>query len=198
MMEFAPGSTSTGLIAAASEVLSTGGYQAIRQTFADWDTPTSRLFENEYNIVGIVVFETCAELLRAWPDRQGSLVNLMSQNVGQGESKTWDGYLVLLSPSLAPSEGVEIEAVRYNTTRLRKIVATGEDLQTAGDVEQVLRSLLPLSQEQVGPGRGSALDLLPRLLAVHGIPEETTRCLTEAFREQLPLMEQLHEHRSER
>jgi hypothetical protein len=93
MTDSSAGFTPTDLIAAASEVLSAGGYQAIRQRFSEWDTPTSRLFEDEYNVVGIVVFETCAELLRTWPDRQGSLVDVISQYVGQGESKSCAGSL---------------------------------------------------------------------------------------------------------
>jgi hypothetical protein len=144
------------------------------------------------------VFETCAELLRTWPDRQGSLVDVISQYVGQGESKSWDGYLVLLTSSLAPSEGKEIEAVRYNTTRLRKIVATGDDLRTPTDVERVLRPLLPLGREQARLSQESALDLLPKLLADKGISTETTRLLVEAFREQSPLLERLHQQRGEK
>jgi hypothetical protein len=185
--------TTTDLIAAASQVLSTGGYRQIRQRFSEWDTSTSRLFEDEYNVVGIVVFDTCVELLRTWPDQQGSLVDVISRHIGQGELKSWDGYLVLLTPSLAPSEDGEIEAVRYNTTRLRKIVATGDDLRTPTDVERVLRPLLPLSQEQAKISQESVLDLLPKLLAEQGIPQETTRLLVEAFREQSPLLERLHQ-----
>jgi hypothetical protein len=197
MTESSPAFTPTDLIAAASQVLSAGGYHPIRQTFPEWDTPTSRLFEDEYNVVGIVVFDTCAELLRTWPDQQGSLVEVISRHVGQGESKSWDGYLVLLTPSLAPSEGTEIEALRYNTTRLRKIVATGDDLRTPTDVERVVRPLLPLGQEQARPSQESALDLLPKLLADQGISKETTRLLIEAFREQSPLLERLHQEGGE-
>ena len=189
--------TPTDLIARASQVLSDGGYQSIRQRFSEWDTSTSRLFEDEYNVVGIVVFDTCSELLRAWPDLQGSLVDVISRHVGQGESKSWDGYLVLLTPSLAPSEGTEIEAIRYNTTRLRKIVATGEDFRSPTDVEHVLRALLPLGQEQASLKQESALDILPKLLADQGISQETTRLLVEAFREQSPLLERLHQQRGE-
>jgi len=102
-----------------------------------------------------------------------------------------------LTPSLAPSEGTEIEALRYNTTRLRKIVATGDDLRTPTDVERVVRPLLPLGQEQARPSQESALDLLPKLLADQGISKETTRLLIEAFREQSPLLERLHQEGGE-
>ncbi len=154
MSSSAAGFTSTDLIAIASQVLAGGGYQQIRGRFSEWDTSTSRLFEDEYNVVGLVVFDTCGELLRAWPDLQGSLVEVISRHVGQGESKSWDGYLVLLSPGFAASEDVAIEAIRYNTTRLRKLIGTGEDLQDPMGVERVLRPLLPLESgaSEIEPG----------------------------------------------
>jgi hypothetical protein len=190
------GFTPTDLIAAASQTLTDGGYHQAAGRFQEWDTPSARLFENEYNVVGIAVFDTCGELLGTWPDLQGSLVDVISRHIGHEESKSWDGYLVLLSPGLAPSEGAAIEAVRYNTTRLRKLVATGDDLRSPTDVERILRPLLPLGQEQANLSQGSALDLLPRLLADQGIPNETTQLLVDAFREQSPLLERLHQQRS--
>jgi hypothetical protein len=189
--------TPTDLIAGASQVLKEGGYHQIARRFQEWDTATSRLFEDEYNIVGVVVFDTCGELLRAWPDLQGSLVDVISRHVGHEESKAWDGYLVLLSPGFAPSEGMAIDAVRYNTTRLRKLVATGDDLRNSTDVERVLRPLLPLGPERANLSQESALDLLPKLLADQGIPKETTQTLIDAFREQSPLLERLHQMRGE-
>ena len=119
-----------------SRVLIDGGYQQISQRFKKWDTSTSRLFEDEYNVVGIGIFDTCGELLQAWPDLQGSLVDVISSQVGHEEGKSWDGYLVLLTPSVAPSDNAGLEAVRHNTTRLRKLVATGDDLQSPTDVER--------------------------------------------------------------
>ncbi len=195
MSQSSIGLTSTDLIAAASQALKDGGYQQISRRFKDWDTPTSRLFEDEYNVVGIVIFDTCGELLRAWPDLQGSLVDVISGQVGHEEGKSWDGYLVLLTAGVAPSEDAGIEAVRYNTTRLRKLVATGDDLRSLTDVDRVLRPLLPLGQERASLSQESALDLLPKLLADQGIPKETTQLLVDAFREQAPLLERLHQQR---
>jgi len=193
MTNAATGLTPTDIIAAASQVLATAGYRHVNDESKRWDSATSRLFEDEYNIVGIVVFDTCAELLQAWPDLQGSLVDLISKHVSQGEAKSWDGYLVLLTSGVAPSEETDIEAVRYNTTRVRKIVATGEELRTVTDVERVFRPLLPLSDERAAMDNASALDVLPRLLADQGIAQDTTRVLVEAFRSQSPMIERLHE-----
>ena len=86
---------------------------------------------------------------------------MISSQVGHEEGKSWDGYLVLLTPSVASSESAGLEAVRYNTTRLRKLVATGDDLQSPTDVERVLRRLLPLSQESANLSQESALEPPP-------------------------------------
>lgn len=190
--------TPTDLIAASSSVLEAGGYQPIREGFPEWGTTSTRLFEDEYNVVGVAVFTTCAELLRSWADLQGSLVDVISRQVGRTENKAWDGYLVLLTAGMAPSGDPDIEAIRYDTTRLRKLVATGEDLNAPCDVERLLRTLLPLRTEQGSISQGSALDLLPDLLAEHGINRDTTTVLVKAFFDQKPLMEILHRNRGSR
>ncbi len=184
--------TITDLIATSSSVLEAGGYRPIRTGFPEWNTTSTRLFEDKYNVVGIAVFATTTELLSSWADLQGALVDVISRHVGQTESKAWDGYLVLLTTGIAPSSDAEIEALRYDTTRLRKLVATGEDLTSAGDVERLLRPLLPLRAAQGSISQGTALDLLPGLLAEHGINEKTTEALVKSFIEQEPLMDALH------
>lgn len=192
----ATGLTTTDLIATASEALAQGNYQRITNRFPEWETTSSRLFEDAYNVVGLVVFDTCGELLRAWAELQGKLVDVISKHIGQGEAKSWDGYLVLLTYGLSPSSESAIETVRYNTTRLRKIVATGEDIRTTADVERVLRPLLPLGPSDAKVGRTAVLDLLPNLLASEGIPQQTTKTLVDAFREQASPLERLHKLRT--
>lgn len=187
--------TPTDLIAASTSVLEAGGYQPIREGFAEWNTTSTRLFEDQYSVVGIAVFRTTAELLQSWADLQGALVDLISRHVGQTENKAWDGYLVLLTTAIAPASDANIDDIRSDTTRLRKLVATGEDLRTPGDVERLLRSLLPLRDPQGSIGQGTALDLLPVLLEEQGINEATTKALVESFIEQEPLMEALHRTR---
>ena len=198
MSDSSIGFTTTDLIASASHELLDGGYHQINGRFPEWETPTSRLFENEYSIVGLVAYETCGDLLKSWPDVQGTLVDVISHYVGSQESKSWDGYLVLLTPGLATSDVDAIEAVRYNTTRLRKLVATGDDLKLSADVTRVLRPLLPLQSERADLGLESVLDLLPKLLAADHIPENVTRLLVDAYKKQEPMLEQLHEKQGEK
>lgn len=185
--------TPTDLIAASSNILEAGGYQPIRKGFPIWNTTSARLFEDVYNVVGLAIFATCAELLRSWADLQGSLVDIISQHVKAGENKTWDGYLVLLTSGIAPSGDLDIQAIRHDTTRLRKLVATGEDLRSVIDVERLLRPLLPLDTGQDEIIRRSALEVLPDLLAERGITHNITRLLVKSFDEQMPLMEALHQ-----
>jgi hypothetical protein len=187
--------TPTNLIAASSSVLEAGGYRPIRAGFPEWNTTSTRLFEDNYNVVGIAVFTTSAELLNSWANLQGSLVDVISSHVGKTESKAWDGYLVLLTTGIAPSSDPEIEGIRRDTTRLRKLVATGEDLSAAGDVERLLRSLLPLRTAEASIDQGTALDLLPGILAEQGINTGTTEALVKSFIEQESLMDTLHRQR---
>jgi hypothetical protein len=189
--------TPTDLIAACSSVLEAGGYRSIRGAYPDWNTTSTRLFEDEYNVVGVGVFTTCAELLRSWADLQGSLVEVISRQIGQLENKAWDGYLVLLTTGIAPTEESDIEAIRCDTTRLRKLVATGQDLVSAGDVERLLRPLLPLPMESGSVNQGTALDRLPELLAEQGINSETTKLLVQSFVDQEPIMDALHRKRGD-
>lgn len=185
--------TLTELVVASSSWLIRGGYQQVT-AFPDWDSTSRRLFEDEYNVVGIAVFQTCADLVDSWPELQGSLVEAISQTVGLAEGKAWDGYLVLLTTGVS-SEDVDLEAVRYHTGRLRKLVATGEELGTPGGVERLLRPLLPLRPALAPTGSVSALDRLPDLLALRGIKRETTAVLVDAFVNQKALVETLHKSR---
>lgn len=194
-MSLAQGLAPVEIMATASRALLDGAYELIK-TFPDWNTASSRLFEDEYNIVGVSVFDTCAELLSAWPDLQGSLVDVISRRVSRTENKSWDGYLVLLTPGIAPSGIAELEAVRYNTTRLRKLVATGSELRARADVERTVSPLLPLSYASGIQSPHSALALLPDLLAAKRVTKETTQALIDAFLDQSPLLERLHELRS--
>ena len=187
--------TVTDLISVSSSILETSGYQSVHTRFSEWNTTTTRLFENKYNVVGLAVFEATNELLRSWADLQGSLVEVISRYVGLSEGKAWDGYLVLLTTGIAPSSDTDIEGLRYDTTRLRKLVATGEELASAGDVERVLRPLLPLQTPVGFIKEETALDLLPALLAERGVKTEFTEMLIKSFIGQEPLMDVIHRAR---
>jgi hypothetical protein len=86
----------------------------------------------------------------------------------------------------------------YDTNRVRKLVATGDELGTLDDVEQALLPLLPLEVEsQFEPGH-ALIERLPSLLAEHGIEVEAAQTVVDAFVANESILERLHEHRSGR
>lgn len=186
--------TTTELIAAASSVLEQSGYVRVDHALAEWPS-SARMFEDPYCVVAVASFDTCEELLARWPDIQGDVVNALSIRWTPTDAKAWDGYLVLLSPSYAPSAQSELERIRYDITRLRKLLATGEELVTIADLERLLRPLLPLGTEESAAAPESALDLLPSFLSERGISEEVTSVLIDAFTNQQSLMDTLHSRR---
>lgn len=188
--------SATGLLAKATALLENCGYTAPQIKTGDWNTATSRLFEDKYGVVGLVVFPTCRDLLDSWIGRQESLVLLMSRYLLASEGKAWDGYLVLLTPASAPSERSTIESIRYDTSRVRKLVATGDELSTDADVERVLRPLMPMTPQTGVTDASSILELVPRLLTTFSIPETVSEELVSAFRTRSPLMDAIHKART--
>jgi hypothetical protein len=189
--------TSTDILAAASETLNSNGYSRVARDATDeaWGA-NGRLFEDACGIVGVVVYETWSELSSRWLDAQALLVELISQNLNSSEAKAWEGYLVLLTCAVLPSgAGMEADRIRYDTVRVRKLLATGEELQTIDDVPRVLMSLLPLDKVDLA-GQESTLSMLPELLSAKGLPKGAVEVLVKAFLEQQPLLERLHANRT--
>src|SRR6267378_4471682 len=166
-----PRLTSSNYLAAAERQLLDGGYQRVADAVLQrWPHENARLYEDPYSIASVAVYETWHELTTGWIQLQESLVELISHYWTRADAKAWDGYLVLLTPA-TPTSSVEAEAIRYNTTRLRKLLATGDDLRRLSDITRVLAPLLPLDAIATTADE-TALEMLPRLLAPHGIDEE--------------------------
>lgn len=189
--------TATALLAEASTVLEQSGYQRIEPSMdLRWPVSTARLFEDPYSIVGLLIYETWGYLRDTWTEAQGCLVELISANVQRSEAKAWDGYLVVLTPASAATQLPQVDQIRYDVTRVRKLVATAEDLSELSDVRRILLPLLPLEPGLSAGASRSAIDIIPELLAEKGIPERFGRAVVEAFRQQDPLVESLHRERS--
>jgi hypothetical protein len=187
--------TPTDLMAAASGYLTAAEYAQVGpQRLDGLNTNGGRFFEDRYSIVMLVVYDTWRELGQLWMEAQASLVELISDNLTRAESKSWDGYLVLLTADPCPaSRRAEIDTIRYDTFRVRKLVAAGDELNSLLEVEQALLPLLPMKGQHAAAEQGSVLDLLPGILANHGIAGEASKRLVRAFREQESLLEALHE-----
>jgi hypothetical protein len=150
------------------------------------------VFEDPLGVVGIVVFDTWEHLLRTWPDAQATLVELLSKHISVGQPKSWEGYLVLLTPGSAGPDRRPLEGIRYDLSRLRKMVADAIDLEELGAIERVLAPLLPLSTEadlEVEPP--PAIELLRRELIDRGFDSGAVHRLLNAFEEQLPMLDAL-------
>src|ERR1017187_2997901 len=193
-MDRASAYTSSTLMAAAAEVLQAHGYQPARpENLKDWTGSNARIFEDAYGIVAVVVHETWQDLLSHWIDAQAALVDLISARVGRSEPKSWEGYLVLLTPSVMEA-GSELaaQAIRYDTSRVRKLVASGDELSHLGDIERVLQPVLPIQPAVAPETETSVLDGLAEILARKGTSAEAAKSLIRAFSNQESLMDCLH------
>jgi hypothetical protein len=191
-----PPLTPTDILAAASEVLLAGHYRRIPEDVGnDWGTRDARLFEDRYGIVAVVVYPTWNDAEVSWIDAQAALVDVISRFITAADPKAWDGYLVLFTPAILSREArVEADRIRHDTTHVRKLIATGEEVKTVADVRRALLPLLPFQEVDVAREE-SILTGLPVLLEEKGIPREAIDVVMGAFLEQEPLVEKLHSRR---
>ena len=187
--------TVTALVAEASDILERAGFRTVDSSkTGTWRATEARVCEDAYSIVCIAVYETWAALSSLWRDDQASLVELISKHFTRSEAKAWDGYLVLLTPSVVPTAArQEAVDIRRNTTHVRKLLAAGDELETADVVRRTLLPLLPLESQDVQRA-SNVLETLPPLLANHGVDEEAAKVAVEAFLEQRPIVDAIHKY----
>jgi hypothetical protein len=192
--------TATEVIATATALLEQQHYRRVTlPPEAVVSAGDLRFFEDPYQIIALGVYDSWDKLRDSWASAQSTLIELISRYVGKGDPKAWEGYLVLLTPGLLPvASREEANQIRYNTARVRKLLATGEQLSTMEEVRRTLLPLLPLSA--TGPTveqASDALQLLPDILAERGIEKAAVLAVVDAFRGRKPLMERLHQWRIE-
>jgi hypothetical protein len=192
-MNDAPALTVTEILATVTSCLLGHGYREVDSARLGEAAEEGRFFEDAYGVVGVSVYETWGDLAGRWQDAQGDLVRLISEYISKAEAKAWDGYLVLLTPAVSTAGREGVDQIRYDTSRLRKLVADGEELGSLGEIEDVLLPLLPLDPVIPALAEGSALDLLPELLEGRGIAPTSTARLLDAYTAGEPLVEGLHE-----
>jgi hypothetical protein len=186
--------TPSQLLGAASEMLAEGGYSVVSTPTA-W-AGTTRVFEDPYGIVALHIYETWAQLTDAWEIAQGELVDLISDHFTRSAPKAWEGYLALFSLGPVPSgEWTKVTELRYDTNRVRKLVATREELQTLDDVRTALLPLLPLDSKAIGPAGGGILDSLPSLIADKRLSQHMVEEAIDAYNSNQSIVERLHAFR---
>jgi hypothetical protein len=185
--------TARSLLLEARSVLEGGGYQLDR----DFDVTQSLgdlcfVAEDSFGIVLFVAYDTWTALADGWPNAQAALVKLLSEKLPKGNPKAWEGYLVVVTPSPSGDERAEDE-IRYDTFRVRKIIASGESIRYMVDLSDMLMPLLPLniSEAAVLDRSGSVLDRLPEMLAANDIGIGLATALVEAFKKDEPLLESI-------
>ncbi len=184
--------SASSMIALASETLSLNGFRVVRDmTDMKKLGDQALLAEDPYSVISIVAFETWQQLERDWTEAQADLVDLLGRRLSRSAPKAWDGYLVLLCAG-EPSNRLDADRIERDTSRVRKIVATGSRLRTSADVTRALDLLLPLEL----PGNLSALedvlDALPELME-KTVDRAKLKIVVDAFRDGEPPLERLHE-----
>lgn len=189
--------TITDILASTTQVLETNGYQRIDINLSEyWDISNVRLFEDNYSVVAVVIYNTWEEIAGRWIEAQASFVELISKYFSSSDAKSWEGYLVLLTPGTVIQHTKNTPTdIRYDISRVRKLVGTGDDIKTLDDIEQILLPLLPLQIETIDDVSESLLEMLPKLLSSDGIDEKAVDIVVKAFIEQKPIVDSLHKYR---
>ena len=185
--------TVTNLAAATSDALHSAGFMKVSTNASDdWKAAVVRVYEDEYSIVCVAIYETWADLNSNWTFDQANLVDLMSRNIVRTDPKAWEGYLVLLTPSIVPSsEREQAIHIQRDTRHLRKLLADGGELNEIDDVTRLLLPLMPL-EERGALISQNILDALPEVLSKRGVDKEIARVAIAAFRAQRPIIPEVH------
>jgi hypothetical protein len=189
--------TPATILAEAARILAAAGYYIDRDTESKLSLPPERalLAEDKYGIVAVVVYDTWTDLAVSWAPAQAAIVGAVSDAYTRLDRKAWDGYLVLLTPAFPSAGDTTPQQIRYDISRIRKLVATGDDLRSISDISRTLAPLLPLALDTADIDESqSLLDELPSRLAEAGIPPDVAEIAVAAFRDQRPIVEELHRH----
>ncbi|TPM30029.1 hypothetical protein [Mesorhizobium sp. B2-3-4] len=184
--------SASSMIALASETLSLNGYRVVRD-MTDMKKLGDRalLAEDAYSVISVVAFETWQQLENDWAEAQADLVDLLARRLSRSAPKAWDGYLVLLCAG-EPSDRLDTDRIERDTSRVRKIVATGGKLRTSADINRVLDLLLPLELPDNLSALEDVLDALPELMK-NSVDRAKLKIVVDAFRDGEPPLERLHE-----
>jgi hypothetical protein len=191
------GLTPAAMLAETARVLAIAGYTVDRQTDSKLGLPPERalLAEDKYGVVTTIVFDTWSELVESWVNAQAVVIEAVSRFYTRLDRKAWDGYLVLLTPAFPGEDETSAHEIRYNTSRIRKLVGTGDDLRSVSDISRVLAPLLPLSVDTVEIAHSqSLLDELPERLEQGGISRELAELAVDAFKTHRPIVEEIHRY----
>lgn len=188
--------TTSSVIAEVDAVLQKSNY-AVKDTadIREITVEQAVLAEDEFGIVFVIVTDTAQDIANHWADYQAQLVDYLNTKLTKLDPKIWEAYMVLLTPSITPRDLFsQLERIRLDTSRIRKLVVTGEQLNALSDVSRALLPVLPLQDIDAARPEISLLESLPGIFAQRGIDEEAVRVVVSAFRSQDSPMQALHQH----
>jgi hypothetical protein len=123
--------------------------------------PNILLFEDDAIFGFVALFDTPAQLLSLWRDKQALFIRKNAEALRRGSMKSWNCYAVFLCSGIAEEADRRIMAeVEEDLALTRKLVADG--VTTLRDVQQALLPILPI-QNHSAPSEETTLDLSARL-----------------------------------
>ena len=185
--------TSTTALAHATTILIEAGYAPIPESELGIQASRMRGFEDLFGIVLFTVWESWTSLNSDWPSAQSQLVEMISRHVLKADKKAWEGYLVLLClGKIGGGSKYELDRIRFDTHRVRKLIATGDELESLSSIDRILYPLLPLEISEVAIKEENTLDILPDMLSTKEISKDAVVRLVQAFQSNAPLVAALH------
>lgn len=151
-------------------VLQEAGY---RCKIAGYD-PGVLLFEDDSILGFATLFESAADLLAQWREKQNTFIARTAAALRHSSTKSWNCYAVYLCSSPA-DDGLkpQLSDLEENLSLTRKLVADG--LATSRDIQRALLPILPIQNQTStssihSAGLGARLDSWPKaaLLALEG------------------------------
>ena len=185
--------TLTAVEAEVHKLMKDAGFQLVEPGSArNWKARVANIYEDAYSIVCIAIYETWTHLHFAWTDDQANLVDLISEYFTRVDAKASEGYLVLLTPSVVPqADRSAANGIKNDISRVRKLLADGLELKTAGGVRRTLFPVLPLNELGMIEDQ-DVLEALPSLLAKYDVGADATNAAIKAFRGRHPIVERIH------
>jgi hypothetical protein len=180
-MDLDAGLSTTTILRHAIDQLARAGYATATIDSDEALPERSALAEDPFGIALIAVYETWSDLAEKWLDAQGYLVRRITESLSSANPKAWDGYLLLLTPAYSESVRAEDE-IRYDTTRVRKLVGTGDTVRALVDLDTVLLPLLPLDDRDLSEGNDRPFrERLFVLLCAEQIRTDVARSILDSF-----------------
>ena len=169
------------ILGEATRLLLEGGFREA-DTLHVQSSRELRIFEDSLCIVGLVYYQTWADLENTWLDAQAVMVEKISTHIRRSDPKAWDGYLVLFTLDEFPLVEA-VSRIENNTNRLRKLVATGRELKTMASVEVSLLPVLPFNAITGNDETRGLLERIPQMLEKLGIERSLANAAIESFQE---------------